>query len=81
MIEEIYVNWETHEVLTYEQFYEKIEEHVTNYYDSALFEEWIDNNYDASEVVKMHISDIIEAWREYVEGVYCEEYEEIKLEF
>lgn len=76
----IYVNWENHEVLTDEQYYEKIEEYVDNYYDSVLFKEWINDHYDASDVFKANTSDIINDWKDYVEEIYAEEYEEIELD-
>ena len=75
----IYVNWETHDVKTPKQLYDKIEECANNF-NSCLFEEWINGHYDASDIFKMRNSYIINEWREYVEGVFLEDYEEFELD-
>ena len=78
----IYVNWQTHEILTEEKFWETIEEHVESYDDNEreLFREWINDHYEASDVFEINASDIFDNWREYIEGIFYEEYEEIELD-
>ena len=68
----IYVNWKAHEILTEEKFWEIIEEHATNYDDNEreLFREWINDHFVASDVFEMESSDILDEWREYIEGMY-----------
>lgn len=84
----VFVDWSESRILTEKDFEKEVEhETIERFDDSDFFDEWLDRNFDSSEIFHFTESEKEEErarFREYcradAEAVLLEEYETIELE-
>ncbi len=73
----LYVNWRKKEIITDEEFKQRIEDEIENYFDDYDFNKWLNNNYSATEIWNMSTEESDEVDNEFED--WCKEEAERNL--
>lgn len=79
----VYVDWDRHEILTTDELDEYRDKRKDEIAEEVVFEEWLDRNYNASDVWD-NADNINNDWDEYLEGRVADEMadiDEVEIDF